>query len=172
MPLSESPEIIKAIQDLNESALRKLIRAFFSEYISDRNVQPYHGVGEHGKDTLAVISERNDPIGKGQVLFIQVKNGDISLSDWTNRISGQMSEASRSTIFPMGANRDSSRRLLLVLSGELSPEAFRAIKDWNQTQSIPVEVFDIWGLFKLFDKHNVKPSDFESLLELADRLRF
>jgi len=166
----EDLEILKALQSLPERELRKLIRAFFAKHIARNNVQPLHGVGEHGKDAVAVIDK--DQLGRTQILFIQVKKGDISLSKWRNEIMGQMIEALNTpeTQFPLGASRDNPRRLLLFISGELKPEAFEAIKNWNQNQPIPVEVFNIFDISSLLRSYGVKPSDFEDLLELARTL--
>lgn len=166
----EDLDVIKALQSLSEKDLRKLIRAFFAKTISRNNVQPLHGVGEHGKDTVAVVDK--DSLGRKQILFIQVKKGDITLPDWRNEIAGQMIEATNTpeTQFPRGTSRDDLRRLLLVLSGELTPEAFEAIKAWNRNQPIPVEVFDIFGISGLLRSYGIKPSDFKDLLKLAKTL--
>ena len=155
--------------DLDEPEFRKIVRAFFAEYICDRNIQHYHGVGEHGKDAVGVINSDTDPLGKDEVLFIQIKAGDVSLIDWNRDIAAQMDEMSRSTTLPIGTSRDNCRRLLLIISGELKPETFDS-KDWNNTRQIPVEVIDFWGLLKLFGKYNVVSEDFDDLLELADTL--
>jgi hypothetical protein len=168
----EDVDIVQALQELSEENLRKLVRAFFASKISRGNVQPLHGVGEHGKDAVAVVDNIIDPLGRTQILLIQVKKGDVSLTDWNNRICGQMLEALNTleSQFPRGTSRDNPRRLLLFLSGELTPEAFTAISAWNRTQSIPVEVFNIFDICALFRKYGVKPSDFGDLLELAHNL--
>lgn len=158
------------IKALNERDFRKLIRAFFSLKISDGNVQHYHGPGEHGVDTLATISELNDPLKKGQILYIQIKAGNISLHDWRTDIQGQMIEAYNSTIMPFGTSKDNSRRLLLIISGECQPEVYNAITNWNKQQRIPVELFDILGIISLFEKYNMKKSDFKDLFELSKLL--
>jgi len=166
----EDLDIINALQSLSEEDLRKLIRAFFAKHISRGNVQPLHGPGEHGKDAVAVIDK--DQLGRTQILLIQVKKGNVSLPDWTNRIVGQMIEAlnTQETQFPRGTSKDNSRRLLLFLSGELTPEAFDAINSWNRTQPIPVEVFNVFDISGLLRDYGVKPSDFKDLLELARTL--
>lgn len=166
----EDLDIIKALQSLSEEDLRKLIRAFFAKHISRNNVQPLHGAGEHGKDAVAVIDR--DQLGRTQILLIQVKKGNISLSDWTNRIVGQMIESlnTQETQFPRGTSRDNPRRLLLFLSGELKPEAFDAVSSWNRTQPIPVEIFNVFDISGLLRSYGVKPSDFKDLLELARTL--
>ena len=166
----EDLDIIQALQALSEEDLRKLIRAFFAKTISENNVQPLHGTGEHGKDAVAVIDK--DQLGRTQILIIQVKKGNISLTDWTNRIVGQLIEAlnTQETQFPRGTSRDNPRRLLLFLSGELTPEAFEAISAWNRTRPIPVEVFNIFDISSLFRRYGKKPSDFGDLLELAKTL--
>ena len=135
-----------------EDKLRKLIRTFLAINISDYNVQKFHGSSEHGKDTIAIISENKDPLGKPQILLIQIKSGDISLSDWINRISGQMLAAFCTTeeSFPPNTSKDNPRRLILFLNGELKPEAFKAIREWNRTMPVPVEVFDIFEMVRLF----------------------
>lgn len=169
----EDREMVKALQALKEDDLRKLIRAFFAKMISEYSVQPLHGGGEHGKDTVATVDKLNDPLGRSQVLLIQVKSGDISLTDWINRISGQMLAAfcTPENDFPRETSRDNPRRLILITNGELKPEAFKAIQEWNRTIPIPVEVFDIWGIISLFRKYGVKPSDFKHLLDIARTLK-
>lgn len=168
----EDSDIIKALQALSEDDLRKLIRAFFAKNISRGNVQPLHGAGEHGKDAVAVVDGIQDPLGRTQILFVQVKKGDISLTDWANRICGQMQEALNTleAEFPRGTSRDNPRRLLLFLSGELTPETAASISAWNRNQPIPVEVFNILDIWTLFRKYGVKPSDFTDLLTLARTL--
>lgn len=168
----EDIDMVHALQALAEDELRRLIRAFFARMISQGNVQPLHGVGEHGKDAIAVVDNILDPLGRGQILLIQVKKGDVSQPEWSNRISGQMLDALNTleTQFPRGMSRDTPRRLLLFLSGELTPEAFTAIKSWNQTQPIPVEVFNVFDICNLFKKYGVKSTDFKDLLELAKAL--
>lgn len=145
----EDLDIIKALQALSEEDLRKLIRAFFARHISQNNVQPLHGTGEHGKDAVAVIDK--DQLGRTQILIIQVKKGDITQSDWTREIVGQMADAmnTQETQFPRGTSRDNPRRLLLFLSGEITPEAFEVISCWNRSQPIPVEVFNIFDMSAL-----------------------
>jgi hypothetical protein len=169
---AEVSEIIQALQELSEDDLRKLIRAFFAKKISNGNVQPLHGAGERGKDAVAVVDRIQDPLGRTQIFFIQVKKGNITQTDWTNRISGQMRDASHplEADFPRETSRDNPRRLLLFLSGELTPEAHRSVKAWNQNEAIPVEVFDVLGTWTLFEKYGVKTSDFPDLLALARTL--
>lgn len=168
----EDREFIQVLRGLSEEDLRKLVRAFFAKNISGGNVQPLHGPGEHGKDAVAVVDSLEDPLGRTQILFIQVKKGDISLTEWTNRIVGQMQEALNTleADYPRGTSKDHPRRLLLFLSGELMPEASSAISNWNRTQPVPVEVFNIFDIQKLFVKYGMKPSDFPDLLALAKTL--
>lgn len=172
MYVKDFEEIIRALQELSEDDLRKLIRAFFAKNVSRGNVQPLHGAGEHGKDLVAVVDNIQEPLGRTQILFIQVKKGEITQTDWNNRIIGQMQDALNSleAEFPRGTSRDNPRRLLLFLSGELTPEASTSISAWNRNQPIPVEVFSIFGIWDLFRKYGVKPSDFPDLLVLAKTL--
>ena len=166
----EDYELIEFLQKLPEDKLRKLIHTFLAINISDYNVQKFHGSSEHGKDTIAIISENKDPLGKPQILLIQIKSGDISLSDWINRISGQMLAAFCTTeeSFPPNTSKDNPRRLILFLNGELKPEAFKAIREWNRTMPVPVEVFDIFEMVRLFRRYYVKTSDIKHLLENSE----
>ncbi len=71
---------------------------------------------------------------------------------------------------PFGTSKDNSRRLLLIISGECQPEVYNAITNWNKQQRIPVELFDILGIISLFEKYNMKKSDFKDLFELSKLL--
>lgn len=169
---SEDYSIMTALQNLKEDDLRRLIRAFLAKRVSEYNVQPLHGTGEHGKDTIATVDKTNDPLGRTQILLIQVKTGDISLGNWVDKISGQMLAAfcTVEKDFPRETSRDNLRRLVLFTNGELKPEAFKSVQEWNRTMPIPVEVFDIWGLLSLFKKYGVRPNDFQELLSWAQKL--
>jgi hypothetical protein len=169
---AQDAEIIRKLKGLPEPDLRRLIRIFFAKLICKGNVQPYHGINEHGKDTIAMVDPISDPLGNPEVLYIQVKVGDITSSDWRNDILGQMTEALNTTGTgnPLGFSKDYPRRLLLITNGELQPEVHNSIKGWNDNHLVPIEVFDIKGLCKLFDRYNVRATDFEELLNLAKTL--
>lgn len=172
MLFSQDAEVIQRLQALSEPDFRRLIRVFFAKLICKGNVQPYHGTNEHGKDTIAMVDPILDPLGNPEVLYIQVKAGDITSSDWRTDILGQLNEILNTTGTgnPLGFSKDYPRRLLLITNGELQPEVHNSIKSWNDTHIIPVEVFDIKGLCRLFDRNNVRATDFEGLLNLAHTL--
>ena len=159
-------KIIEYLRSLSEEQLRKILRSFFAREISRGNVQLYHGFGEHGVDIQAVIDREKDALAEDQVIYAQVKKGDLKLDDWMNRVAGQLGEALRSTTFPRGTGRDNPRRLLLVLNGEMTPEVHEAIRSWNQTQPLPVQILDIHKLADLFcSKYKLKISDLKKLAE-------
>ena len=157
---------------MSEPDFRRLIRVFFAKIISKGNVQPYHGAGEHGKDTIAIVDPILDPLKRTEILFIQVKVGDISSSDWRNTILGQMTEAlnTAATGYPLGFSKDNPRRLILMTNGELQPEVHNSIKSWNENSLVPIEVFDNKGVCKLFEDYGVKAGDFQALMDYAQSL--
>jgi hypothetical protein len=135
---------------LDEDTLRKIVYSIFYTYLSDGDIQDYHGQGEHGLDLVGSVSEKWDPFGKKEVYLIQIKCGRLSLPKWRKDLSGQLAEAFCSITLPRNANKGNPRRLIIILNGQLKPGTFDAIRNWNERIPIPIEVLDITGLAKLF----------------------
>lgn len=165
MLADEYYDVMELLRGLKETDFRKIVYLLFAKYISDGQVQVRHGPGEHGVDMVATISEKIDPLRKGQALLIQLKHGDISYPEWEKEVSCQLHAALRTRLYPFSMNQDYSVRLLLITNGEIKPEAFDGIKEWNKYERIPIEPYDISTLPGFFFDLNLYREEIEELID-------
>lgn len=108
-----------------------------------------HGVVEFGKDFIA---KRHAGDGTIQYSF-QIKRGNISLPEWTDRIQNQMLQSVMTPIRHPSFDRDLKHQAILVTTGEVNPIAAQAIDELNtqiqqQYERLPIL---IWSENNLLD---------------------
>lgn len=146
------------IVGLSENDLRTLVKNFFRLKFSF-GAAIVHGPGEHGADIIAGVGPNDDPIAKEQLFLIQVKRGDVGLSQWRKGLCGQMAELYHRTTTIPGLNDQAPRRLLLIASGDIKPEALDAINEWNAKMPLPVETIDNQHLGKMLHDQGFRARD-------------
>jgi len=139
------------LRSLPEDKLRRLLVEFF---IVSRGVRAavVHGTGEHGVDVLAYVDPTKDFLHKGYNVLIQAKRGNVTLSRWRNEVLGPLYEA---TYYPVSHHyyaENHARRVWLVLTGSLTPEASNSIRVFNACHDVTIEVLELDELIQLFDE--------------------
>ncbi len=145
-------QLRKYLKSLSETELWSLLVEFFiAQGVMAVNV---HGTGEHGIDVLAYVDPDNDFLHKGYNVLLQVKKGKLTLARWRNEVLGQIYEA---TYYPVPHHLyidNHPRRVVLVLTGNLTGEARISIRAFNTRHEITLEVFELDDLIILFDETN------------------
>lgn len=160
-------DVATYLKSLKEDDLRAIIFYYFNTRISNSKTELHHGSGEHGLDILSYIDHDLDPLNQGEVLYIQVKCGDINCTEWVDKISGQLYSALRTHKSPQNIDENLPKRLILMTNGNISPEAKDAITEWNNYEHIPVLWFDLLSLSNFFITNNVQRKDLETWLPLT-----
>ncbi len=133
-------KFVIALRSLDEISYQHVIVNYFREI--KHLVYHTHGPGEHGADVIMYLPPSEDFLGRGEIVFIQIKQGDIALPEWHRKLNGQLTELyCRNHRFP-NISRELSRRIVLITSGSIKPEVVTAINDWNERLPIPIEFFD------------------------------
>ncbi|MHB1909288.1 MAG: restriction endonuclease [Nitrososphaerales archaeon] len=156
----EVDDILGWLRSLNEDQLRKFIKYFFERNLGSP-VSIIHGTGEHGADIVATIDKNTDPLGKGQILLVQVKVNDVDLAGWRENLANQISELYYHRLRVPEVYLGQPRRMLLITSGEINPEANAAIFEWNNMLPIPIEVFSGYSFAEFLFNHNFRRTEIE-----------
>src|SRR5579871_1532556 len=83
--------LTQRLRALTETQLRYFLTDFLRKYIG-QTTHLVHGNVEHGADIIVVMNSQNDPLNKGQTLFIQAKAGNVGLAEWRQNLAGQIAE--------------------------------------------------------------------------------
>lgn len=139
--LEQVDKVLAFVGTLSEDSLRLLVKNLFRREFKIA-AEITHGPGEHGADVIAGVGPDDDPMEKHQVFLIQVKTGDVGLSEWRSGLCGQLAELYHRTHTIPGLGDTLPRRILLIVSGRLKPEVLHSINEWNAKLPIPVELMD------------------------------
>jgi hypothetical protein len=156
----EEFEIHKEINKLNEDAFRKLIVNFFKR-------QRIHAVETHGSDERGVDIEARidqDIFNRTCVVFIQVKAGNVGMTEWHEKICGQLTSLFYRQPIDSTINPATSRRILFITTGRILNKVNDEIKDWNSRVPIPIESFDGQDFVHLLSVNNHTAEEVRNLL--------
>ena len=160
--MTESEEILKKLKGLSESKLRRLIENYSKDERCDS--AELHGTEEHGLDVITLVKPERDFFGLEQVFLFQVKKSKITLGEWRNTLSGQLSELYFRRIRALNINENAPRRIVLVYN-EMTPSVHAAISDWNKKLPIPIETKSLNNLAVLLEREGYKARDINRLIQ-------
>lgn len=146
--MSRKQELKNYLMQVEEAELRQLLCDFFDTFVGHAYL--LHGTAEHGIDIAVKIPEHRDHVGKVQYIVIQVKCGNLGSAKWRNDVLGQLLEASYYPIRHPEFTGENSRRVLLILTGNLEQEVRQSIVEYNARHYQKIEVFELNDLVDLF----------------------
>ncbi|MEM2159749.1 MAG: restriction endonuclease [Candidatus Nitrosotenuis sp.] len=129
------------IKQLNEDDFRTVLKSFLE--MKCGYAELWHSSAEHGVDIVALYKKEFDFVKRDITILVQVKKGRIGLKELRTNIFGQMSEMFVRQITTQPFHPFNPRRLLLIISGELSLESRNLIKSWNEKMPLPIELIEI-----------------------------
>ena len=151
---------------LDEKSYRFIVVNFFRSHRHLTYIT--HGPLEHGADLLMLIEHNDDFIGRGQLVFIQVKRGHLKLGDWHSKLNGQLTELyCRSSGRPNISN-DLPRRIILMTSGLPEQGVLDAIINWNTKLPVPVELIDGRQFAYMLHSEGIDLSNLDDLMHDPD----
>ena len=143
MEIKNPPDLSNTILylgTLKEKDFQLLLRKYLEDICGWAKI--YQGSGEHGLDIAALIESDRDIFNRQVTVMVQAKTGQIGESKWSQIVAGQIGQLYSKKIERSQINPHNPRRILLITTGELTPEAESAVYEWNNKQPIPVEVFE------------------------------
>jgi hypothetical protein len=102
-----------------------------------------HGSHEKGKDLIATKPNKYN-------LLVSVKKGDIDKKRWDNEILSSVEQMKKRPIDYAGVDEELKKRMLLVLTGHLTPAVAALVEEinlWSKEHDEPV--LEIWDLEKI-----------------------
>lgn len=140
------PREINAFREhLGSLTERELWQLLVDYFVEDRQTHAtiVNSPSEHGMDVVARVEPRDDFLGQGYYILIQAKTGNLTMGAWRKALY-QLLEV---PCFPIPAtgydDPDRPRRILLVVTGTITPEAHRSVRQFNRHHRVPVRALDL-----------------------------
>ncbi len=152
MNIAERTRLEKYIRSLKEDEIRKLLLSFFAS----RNVRAeiLHASGEHGMDIVAYIEPKDDILGRGYNILVQAKIEKLTLDEWRKKVLYPLLELPYYSIRNANYIDALSRRILLVVSNEVTPEASHSIAEFNAKHEVTIDVWALNDMISEFERAN------------------
>ena len=149
------------LESLEEDDLWYLLVEFFTFMGIKADV--VHSTGEHGIDVIAFISQYDDLMGKGHNILIQAKKGKLTLDKWRKQILYQILEMPYYRIPHRDYIDHLARRVLLVVSGEVTLETRNSIDEFNKKHDVTIEYWGENDLIRVFDRSGFADKKLEQI---------
>lgn len=154
-------EALDIFRYLHENELRFIISNFFcKEFDSVSLSKLVHGSFERGADVILCFDKEIDVLGRGFIILIQVKKGNIDLPTWRKSLHSQLFECyDREVNTQPYTSMDVPRRVVLITSGIISEPVQYRITRINKKNHIPIETFDGSQFATLMNKKGYRGRD-------------
>lgn len=162
----ESLDILKYIQRRSEDELRFIISNFFcKEFNSISLSKLVHGSFERGADVILCFDRERDILGRGFLVLIQVKKGNVDLPIWRKSLHSQLYECyDREINTQPHTSTDIPRRVVLITSGIIVDKVQYCITRMNKKNHIPIETFDGPQFATLLNDKGYRKKDIQPLI--------
>lgn len=148
------PAALQQLRAYLESLEERQVWSLLVEYFVYQGIQAaiVHGTGEHGMDVVAYVNQEKDFLRRGYNIIAQAKTGKLDLDTWRKDVLFQILEMPYYRIPHQDYVDHLPRRVVLVVTGEITYEARNSIEEFNKKHDVTIEAFELTDLIRLFDR--------------------